>query len=117
MNPLHWFSKSGRTDLAVKYYEEKLFHGKKFKDMQRDGASLIVINATDIGNGVRFSFVQEYFDLLCSNINEFKEREQERKSFGPSLNAHPQFYCVIMDERVAERVRSPDNLLYANRHF
>jgi NTE family protein len=71
MNPLHWFSKSGRTDLAVKYYEDTIFHGKKFKDMQRDGAPLIVINATDIGYGVRFSFLQEYFDLLCSDINEF----------------------------------------------
>lgn len=29
------------------------------------------MNATDLGGGIRFSFVQEYFDLLCSDIANF----------------------------------------------
>lgn len=32
---------------------------------------LILINASDLAYGVRFSFVQEYFNLLCSDLNSF----------------------------------------------
>jgi NTE family protein len=39
--------------------------------MQRKDGPLIVINASDLGHGVRFSFVQEYFNLLCSDISTF----------------------------------------------
>jgi NTE family protein len=70
-NPLRWFSSEGRTEMAVKLYEEDVFHGATFADMRREGAPLILINASDLGYGVRFSFVQEYFDLLCSDITSF----------------------------------------------
>jgi NTE family protein len=70
-NPLRWFSSKGRTEMAVKLYEEYVFHGATFADMQRTGGPLIVINASDLGYGVRFSFVQEYFDLLCSDLSTF----------------------------------------------
>jgi len=70
-NPLQWFSSKGRTEMAVKLYQEEVFHGATFADMQRKGAPLIVINASDLGYGVRFSFVQEYFDLLCSDLSSF----------------------------------------------
>ncbi|MFA0675710.1 patatin-like phospholipase family protein, partial [Vibrio sp. 10N.222.51.A6] len=30
-----------------------------------------VINATDISTGSRFSFTQEYFDLICSDLNSY----------------------------------------------
>jgi NTE family protein len=39
--------------------------------MRRDDSPLILINASDLFYGVRFSFVQEYFDLLCSDLNSF----------------------------------------------
>ncbi len=70
-NPLEWFSSTGRTEMAVKFYEEAVFHGATFADMKRKGGPLILINASDLGYGVRFSFVQEYFDLLCSDISSF----------------------------------------------
>ncbi|MGB5425152.1 MAG: patatin-like phospholipase family protein, partial [Gammaproteobacteria bacterium] len=70
-NPLLWFSSTGRTEMAVKLYEEQVFHGATFADMQRADGPLILINASDLGFGVRFSFVQEYFDLLCSDIASF----------------------------------------------
>ena len=70
-NPLHWFSTKGRTDRAVALYEKDVFHGATFADMQRAGGPLILINTSDLGYGVRISFVQEYFDLLCSDINSF----------------------------------------------
>ena len=70
-NPLEWFSSTGRTEMAVKFYEEAVFERATFADMQRRGGPLILINASDLGYGVRFSFVQEYFNLLCSDIAGF----------------------------------------------
>ena len=32
---------------------------------------MIVINASDLSHGVRFSFIQEYFNLLCSDLSTF----------------------------------------------
>ncbi len=71
LNPLGWFKETGRTEMAVKYYEERVFHGATFADMKKKGGPLILINASDLGYGVRFSFVQEYFNLLCSDLSSF----------------------------------------------
>ena len=66
LNPFRWFSSTGRTQMAIDYYNLKLFGGKTFEDMNKPGHPLILINASDLANGVRFSFVQEYFDFICS---------------------------------------------------
>jgi len=70
-NPLNWFRTTGRTERAIEYYEENLFHGATFADMRQERRPLIVINASDLGYGVRFSFLQEYFGLLCSDLSTF----------------------------------------------
>jgi len=70
-NPLRWFSASGRTEMAVSFYDKSLFHGATFADLQRRNGPLIIINASDLSHGLRFSFVQEQFDLLCSSIATF----------------------------------------------
>jgi len=71
LNPLEWFARTGRTELAVQYYEDYVFHNATFGDMKRDGP-MVVINTSDLGYGVRFSFVQEYFNLLCSDLSTFR---------------------------------------------
>ena len=71
LNPLEWFSSAGRTEMAVKLYEKSVFPGATFADMERAGSPLVLINASDLGYGVRFSFAQEYFNLLCSDISDF----------------------------------------------
>lgn len=70
-NPVLWFSKKGRTESAVEYYEKTLFHGATFADMIKPGRPMIVINASDLAYGVRFSFIQEYFNLLCSDLSSY----------------------------------------------
>lgn len=70
-NPLNWFSKKGRTERAVKYYQKHIFHGATYADMMKPERPLIVINASDLAYGVRFSFIQEYFNLLCSDLLSF----------------------------------------------
>jgi len=70
-NPTLWFSTKGRTDRTIEFYETSVFKHATYADLQKKNGPLIVINASDLGNGIRFSFTQEYFDLLCSNINDF----------------------------------------------
>lgn len=66
-----WFSNTTRSERAVAYHEANLFKGATFKDLMEAGGPLIIINATDLGGGVRFSFLQEYFNLLCSDLASF----------------------------------------------
>lgn len=71
LNPFHWFGRKGRTERAVEYYNKILFHDATFADMMQPGRPMIVINASDLAYGVRFSFIQDFFDLLCSDVREF----------------------------------------------
>ena len=70
LNPIEWFRKGGRTEMAIRYYNDTVFHNATFSDFKKEGP-FIVINASGLGNGVRFSFVQEYFDLICSRLDNF----------------------------------------------
>jgi NTE family protein len=38
--------------------------------MKKDGP-FIIINASELGHGIRFSFIQEYFSLFCSDLSNF----------------------------------------------
>ena len=69
--PIHWFSRKGRTERAAEYYNKILFHDATFADMMQPQRPMIIINASDLAYGIRFSFVQDYFDLLCSDIRDF----------------------------------------------
>lgn len=71
LNPLRWFSSRGRTEMAVAHYQESLFGEATFADLMRKDSPLILINTSDLSSGARFSFVQEYFDLLCSDLTSF----------------------------------------------
>jgi NTE family protein len=71
LDPARWFGSRGRTDMAVDYYREVLFGDATFADLMRPDGPLVLINTSDLGHGVRFSFVQEYFNLLCSDLSSF----------------------------------------------
>jgi len=71
LSPARWFSNHGRTEMAVDYYQQVLFGQATFADLMKRDGPLILINSSDLGHGVRFSFVQEYFNLLCSDLASF----------------------------------------------
>jgi NTE family protein len=71
LDPLRWFSSRGRTEMAVAYYQESLFGDATFADLVRPDAPLILINTSDLSSGARFTFVQDYFNLLCSDLTPF----------------------------------------------
>jgi len=71
INPFHWFGRKGRTERSAEYYNKILFKDATFADMMQPGRPMIIINASDLAYGVRFSFIQDYFNLLCSDIREY----------------------------------------------
>ncbi len=89
LNPLGWFRSTGRTEMAVDYYEQAVFRGATFADLKRAGGPLILINASDLGYGVRFSFVQEYFNLLCSDLSAFPLARAVTASSAVPVLFHP----------------------------
>jgi len=59
----------GRSELAVELYDEILFNGATFGDLDRGKGPLIMASATDISTGSRFVFNQRIFDVICSDLN------------------------------------------------
>lgn len=74
-NPAYWwnslFSGFDRTEMAIEYYDSHIFEGKTFADIRLSNGPYIEINATDLGGGYRFSFIQGQFDLICSDLDAF----------------------------------------------
>jgi NTE family protein len=74
-NPVNWVklfsSYYGRSDLAADYYNKNVFDGGTFSDILARNGPMIVINATDMFQGTRISFIQDAFDLICSDLSSF----------------------------------------------
>ncbi|MGC9968016.1 MAG: patatin-like phospholipase family protein [Syntrophobacteraceae bacterium] len=74
-NPLNWGKLSSpyydRSDIAAEYYDKNVFDGGTFGDILAKKKPIIVINATDMVHGTRFSFNQETFDVICSDLSTF----------------------------------------------
>jgi len=60
-----WLS---RSDLASNYYHKRVFDEATFADLTEARGPRIHINATDLSAGERFTFNQNSFDLICSDL-------------------------------------------------
>jgi len=73
LSPANWAKLSstgwGRSELASQLYDEILFDGATFGDLNRGKGPLILASATDISSGARLVFQQGVFDILCSDLN------------------------------------------------
>jgi NTE family protein len=73
LNPAYWgklwSAGWGRSELAAQLYDEILFNGATFGDLDRGTGPLILTSATDITTGSRFVFTQRIFDVICSDLN------------------------------------------------
>jgi NTE family protein len=76
LNPFNWWrfvgGSAGRSELAADYYDEILFEGATYADLLSRQAPVAVANGTDISTGFRFSFYQNDFDLLCSDLSKVR---------------------------------------------
>ncbi len=72
-NPFNWWKfiggTAGRSELAAEYYDEILFNGATFADLDRRKDLLILASATDVSTGAKLVFDQELFDAICSNVD------------------------------------------------
>jgi hypothetical protein len=59
----------GRSDLAAEFYDRELFKGATYAELiARKQRPFVIINATDMTSGAPFPFIQDQFDLLCSDL-------------------------------------------------
>lgn len=71
--PTSWFKLAGpsygRSDLAAEFYDREVFGGGTYADViARGRRPFVVLNATDMSGGAQFAFIQDEFDLLCSDL-------------------------------------------------
>jgi len=59
----------GRSELAADFYDEILFHGATFGDLDRGHGPMVIAAGTDVTSGARFYFTQTMFDILCSDLS------------------------------------------------
>jgi len=64
-----WSEGWGRSEMAAEMYDQILFNGATFRDLDRRDGPLIVATATDISTGSRLAFTQTDFDLICSDVD------------------------------------------------
>ncbi|CAB3801244.1 patatin-like phospholipase family protein [Pararobbsia alpina] len=70
--PSLWSSGWGRSELAADLYDEILFNGATFGDLNRGNGPFIIVSATDISTGARLPFTQTTFDALCTDLNAIR---------------------------------------------
>ena len=72
LNPANWFRMMsgdyGRSEIAADYYDEILFENATFSDLLDKQGPLAIATGTDITTGSRFSFYQDDFDLICTDL-------------------------------------------------
>lgn len=68
LSPSHW-GDWGRAETAADLYDDILFHGATYADLDRGNGPFIVVTATDVSTGTRISFHQGMFDFLCSDLD------------------------------------------------
>ena len=75
-NPLNWpkllSPRYSRVDLAADLYDKLLFKGATYAQMPKEGRPYTILNATEMDIGSQFTFVQEQFDTICSDLNQVK---------------------------------------------
>jgi NTE family protein len=76
LRPFNWIRLASpffdRSEFAIRIYDEEIFDGATFADLEAADGPMIYINATDLGAGSRFTFFQPQFDLICSDLSKFK---------------------------------------------
>jgi len=76
LNPLNWralwSAGWGRSELAAQLYDEILFHGATFTDLERAAGPVIAVGATELTTGARVVFLPQNFDVMCADLSSFK---------------------------------------------
>lgn len=76
LNPINWIRLASpyfsRIDLAAELYDETVFRKATFKSLiNARRRPFVVLNATNMRNGIRFEFTQSQFDFLGSSLDTY----------------------------------------------
>ena len=71
--PTNWFRLASpyysRIDMATDFYDTEIFKGAKYADLvNRKTKPYLMVNATDMSLGSRFTFEQAQFDPMCADL-------------------------------------------------
>jgi NTE family protein len=61
----------GTNDRMAEIYDRLMFYGATYADLLRQVLPVASVDATDIANGIPFSFTQPNFHLICSDLLSF----------------------------------------------
>jgi NTE family protein len=62
----------GRSELAADLYDEILFDGATFADLDKRDGPVIAVSATDLATGSRIMFTTSNFDAMCTDLGAFR---------------------------------------------
>jgi hypothetical protein len=73
LSPASWLKLAapgyGRSDLAAEFYDREVFGGATYAELIKGNRRpFVVLNATDMSTGTQFPFIQDHFDLMCSDL-------------------------------------------------
>jgi NTE family protein len=73
LSPANWLKLAapayGRSDLAADFYHREVFAGATYAEViARNRRPFVILNATDMTTGTPFPFIQDQFDLMCSDL-------------------------------------------------
>lgn len=75
-NPLNWGDLAsdgwGRSEMAANLYDKILFKGATFGDLNKTKGPYTVVSSTDIQTGSRILFTKNEFNVLCTDIENFR---------------------------------------------
>jgi NTE family protein len=89
-----------RGDLAAQWLNKNIFENKTFSHMSNGDLPYVILNASDLNTGMTFSFIQQQFDFLCSDISDYPVANAVMASssvpgvFAPITLNNPQIECA-----------------------
>lgn len=67
----YWLTNFTRSDIMVQVFDNNLYHGATYADLNPRRPKLL-INATDRGKGTRFTFSEELFEEIGSDLPSYR---------------------------------------------
>jgi len=61
----------GTNDRMAEVYDDLMFHGATYADLLKQGRPVLSVDATDVDHEFVFPFLQDQFDLLCSDLTSY----------------------------------------------
>jgi NTE family protein len=72
-NPVSWFrlaiAGASRISLVEELFDNQLFKGKTFAELNQPGKPYLIMNATDMATGEVFAFTPKRFDDICADLD------------------------------------------------